>query len=95
MHPETPLKPQHAATPEPGERATETDASMTPAAKVAAGYMLDDVELAELIGSSPKTARNWRAKGEGPAYVKLGRLVRYTPAAIREFLAAGAREPTP
>lgn len=66
---------------------------LTPAQKVAAGFMLSDIEFAILIGSSEKTLRNWRARGEGPAYTKLGRLVRYPAAAVQSFIEAGERAP--
>ena len=63
----------------------------TPAAKLAAGCLLTDVELAELCGCSVQTLRNMRWRGEGCAFVTLGkRMVRYTPEAIRAFIEAGS-----
>ena len=51
--------------------------AIPPAAKAAAGNLLSDVELAALLGASLQTVRNWRWRGEGPKYVKLGgRMVR-------------------
>ena len=38
---------------------------------------LNDVQAAEVLGLRPQTLRNMRCRGEGPAYVKLGRAVRY------------------
>ena len=58
-----------------------------PAAKLAAGILLTDVELAELLGASLQTIRNWRWRGDGPRYVKLGgRMVRYRPEDVRAFI---------
>jgi hypothetical protein len=39
---------------------------------------LNDVEAAKIADLSPQTLRNWRLQGRGPAYVKLGRAVRYS-----------------
>jgi hypothetical protein len=39
---------------------------------------LNDIEAAKIADLSPQTLRNWRQQGRGPAYVKLGRAVRYS-----------------
>ncbi|MCC6170660.1 MAG: helix-turn-helix domain-containing protein [Gammaproteobacteria bacterium] len=66
--------------------------SATPAEKLAAGHLLTDVELSALLGVQLQTIRNWRYAKQGPAFIKLGgRLVRYAPEAVAQFLAAGAR----
>jgi hypothetical protein len=39
---------------------------------------LNDVEAAKIADLSAQTLRNWRMQGRGPAYVKLGRAVRYS-----------------
>ena len=38
---------------------------------------IDDWQAAEYLGISVQTLRNWRSKRRGPAYLKLGRCVRY------------------
>jgi Helix-turn-helix domain len=54
-----------------------------------------EVQLAEYLRTSVKTIRNERCSGRSPIpYVKVGRLVRYEPAAIREFIAAARRRNT-
>lgn len=60
----------------------------TPAEKLAAGNLLSDIELASLLGASIQTVRNWRWRGEGPRFVKLGgRMVRYRPDDVAAFIA--------
>jgi Helix-turn-helix domain len=39
--------------------------------------VLTPTEAAALLRRAPATLANWRAAGTGPAYVKVGRLVRY------------------
>jgi hypothetical protein len=39
---------------------------------------LNETRVAEMLGVTPKTLRNWRlSEGKGPPFVKLGRCVRY------------------
>ena len=38
---------------------------------------LNEKEVAELIGFSVQSLRNWRFLGRGPSYIKVGRAVRY------------------
>lgn len=58
-----------------------------PAAKLAAGYLLTDTEVADLCGCAVQTLRNMRWRGEGPRFVKLGgRMVRYKPADVQAFI---------
>lgn len=67
------MQPEHPATP--------------PAAKLAAGNLLTDSEVAELCGCAVQTLRNMRWRGDGPRFVKLGgRMVRYKPADVQAFI---------
>ena len=59
-----------------------------------AGTMLTDIQAARLLGISPWALRQWRVRRQGPAYVKLGRTVRYRQSDLLEFIAAGERRPT-
>jgi len=59
----------------------------TPAEKLTAGIFLNDVEVAELCNCALQTVRNWRTRGTGPKWVKLGGLVRYPPANLKAFIA--------
>lgn len=51
------------------------------------GDLLDETEVAALLALKVATLRNWRAKDEGPRYVKLGkRAVRYRRADLEKFV---------
>ena len=50
--------------------------------------MMDERAAASVIGCSVALLRKWRLFGEGPAYCKLGRLVRYRHEDLDAFLAA-------
>lgn len=53
--------------------------------------LLTTQEAAERLGVSPRTCEDWRLRGSGPVYRKLGRrLVRYCPADLEAFAAEGA-----
>ena len=43
--------------------------------------LLDSVQVAELLRLPVRTLDQWRYLGKGPKYIKVGRHVRYTPAA--------------
>ena len=50
--------------------------------------MFDERAAAKMIGCSVALMRKWRLFGEGPAFFKLGRLVRYSHEDLDAFLAA-------
>jgi predicted DNA-binding transcriptional regulator AlpA len=57
--------------------------------------LLREKEVAEFLGLSSATLRNWRTRGDGPPFVRLsGRAIRYQPAALREWVAQRARRST-
>lgn len=47
---------------------------------------LDEKQVAEITRLSVTTLRNWRHQGKGPAYIKIGRAVRYPLPDLIEFL---------
>ena len=49
---------------------------------------LDTQAAAELTGISKVTLERWRTEGEGPPYVKLGRLVKYRRVDLDAFMEA-------
>jgi hypothetical protein len=42
---------------------------------------------------SARTLQRWRAEKKGPAYLRIGRLIRYRRSALDSFLAAGEQKP--
>jgi predicted DNA-binding transcriptional regulator AlpA len=49
-------------------------------------------EVAAFLRKPPKTLAEWRSRGLGPRYFKIGRDVRYDWAAVHEWLADQAAE---
>lgn len=50
-------------------------------------YLLTEREAAHAIGFTPRALQNWRLRGsDGPRYRLIGRQVRYTPEALREWV---------
>jgi predicted site-specific integrase-resolvase len=64
---------------------------------VMASDKLTPVQAGAALGVSPQTLANWRWQGIGPAYIKLspgrGGRVRYTRAAIEQWLTAQTVQP--
>ncbi|NML95151.1 helix-turn-helix transcriptional regulator [Novosphingobium olei] len=56
--------------------------------------LLTEVEQAARWGIAPKTLANQRCRGDGPPFIKLGRLVRYDPAQTDAWLAERVRVST-
>lgn len=48
--------------------------------------LLKSDDAAGYIGVNPKSLSNTRSKGEGPDYIKVGRLVRYRQSALDRYL---------
>lgn len=55
---------------------------------------LTEAEAAARLGLKVATLRAWRHQGRGPAFVRLGRAIRYLSTDIDEFLAANRYHPT-
>lgn len=52
--------------------------------------LLSELEVSASLKISPQTLRNWRAKGEGPRFVKIGkRVVRYRRSDVDAFIETG------
>lgn len=56
-------------------------------------YMTTD-QAAELLGVSPRTLEDWRYRGCGPSYRKLGRSVRYLKSQVIEWAEEAETEST-
>ncbi|RLB40402.1 MAG: DNA-binding protein [Deltaproteobacteria bacterium] len=50
--------------------------------------LLDERTAAEMLRLSVQTLRNWRTQRRGPAYLKLGRAVRYRPEDLEDYIRA-------
>jgi hypothetical protein len=48
--------------------------------------LMAELEVSHRLGCSVGLLRKWRLFKKGPAYVNVGRLVRYTPASIDKFI---------
>ncbi len=57
--------------------------------------LLAEGEASDVLAVSLSTLRRWRANGEGPVYVKMGRTVRYRIADIRAFVMDCRRDRRP
>lgn len=49
--------------------------------------VLDTGAAARFLGVQRPTLEQWRLRGCGPAYIRVGRLIKYTAADLRAFLA--------
>ena len=56
--------------------------------------LLTNAQTAALIGVRPNTLEIWRIQGKGPAYRKVGRLVRYVEAEVLSWLDDQMRQNT-
>lgn len=73
---------------------TSSDSLAPPSmAPLQPGDLLTETEAAAILGARVQTLRNWRWRGEGPRYRKIGsRLVRYHRADLAAFIAGDASE---
>ena len=54
---------------------------------------LTEIEAAGRLGLKVATLRAWRHQGRGPAYVRLGRAIRYLAIDIEEFINSNRHTP--
>jgi hypothetical protein len=54
---------------------------------------LDSKEAGEMLGTHPETLANWRYKGIGPAYTRIGRAIRYLEDDLLRYLAQNRVDP--
>jgi excisionase family DNA binding protein len=48
--------------------------------------LLTTAEAARVLGVAAATLNDWRVRNEGPAYTKIGRLVRYSDHELERFI---------
>lgn len=46
------------------------------------------IEVAQMLKVTTRTLQRWRRDGDGPVFVKIGGLVRYSAAALEDYLDA-------
>ena len=56
--------------------------------------LLTEQQAAIYLGLSPRTLQNWRVRGIGPAFMKIGRLVRYRRQDVADWAGAQLRQST-
>jgi hypothetical protein len=56
--------------------------------------LLNTVEAAEQLRVKKQTLENWRLRGEGPAFIKVGRRVFYRLSVVDAWLAGRVRNST-
>ena len=54
----------------------------------------DDPHLAKALDVQPQTPSAWRNRNQGPPYLKIGKLVRYRPSHVKEWLESRVVRPT-
>jgi DNA-binding transcriptional MerR regulator len=68
---------------------------MTVNSEAPSGFILDTPDAAELLGISPRTLEDWRWRGIGPPFYKLGRrIVRYRAEDLLAFALKSKRQNT-
>lgn len=58
------------------------------ASNIDADRLLTEHEASDRLGVSPSTLNSWRVRRVGPAFVRVGRLVRYRAAALTAWITA-------
>ena len=56
--------------------------------------MKNEKEAAVILGCTVSALRKWRLLGKGPAFCRVGRLVRYSETDLASFLNANRVDPT-
>ncbi|WP_440717532.1 helix-turn-helix domain-containing protein [Gordonia oryzae] len=68
---------------------------MTEADAPQSGRVFDEAGAAVHLSVPARTLKSWRYAGTGPAFHRMGRLIRYTEREIDEFIGATRVEPSP
>lgn len=55
--------------------------------------LLNEKQASQLLGCSVAALRKWRLLSKGPAYCRVGRLVRYSEADLAAYLDANRVQP--
>jgi predicted DNA-binding transcriptional regulator AlpA len=57
--------------------------------------LLNQKQAARILGLSVRTLERYRITGTGPRYVRLGRLIRYRPNDLKEWIELTCETPPP
>lgn len=71
----------YAATPNNPQKRREVIGELPPSER----RVLNEAELAQRWGVSPKTLQRWRSEGRGPHYLKLSKRVSYPIEAVLDY----------
>jgi predicted DNA-binding transcriptional regulator AlpA len=63
-------------------------------AVLVAAPLMDSEQLAPVLGTTPGQLAQWRFRGDGPPFIKLGRSVRYRWSDVEAWLDANTRTQT-
>lgn len=83
-----------ARNPEYSSDAEGTPRIMSDTLSINADPLLNERQVAELTGMSARSLQSWRLRGGGPAFVKLGRAVRYRRADVTAWVESTLRTST-
>jgi predicted DNA-binding transcriptional regulator AlpA len=50
--------------------------------------LLNESAVAKQLGCQVKTLQAWRCRGGGPEFVRVGRLIRYNPNSVQEWISS-------
>jgi predicted site-specific integrase-resolvase len=56
--------------------------------------LLNEHDAASMLNVSAGTLRNWRSKGDGPPFIRVGSAIRYAPEGLRQYVEARTRNAT-
>ena len=56
--------------------------------------LLNQKQAARILGISVRTLERHRVEGTGPRYARLGRLIRYNPVDLKEFVDSNLQKST-
>lgn len=56
--------------------------------------LLCEVDAADFLKMSERTLQSWRCEGKGPAFVRVGRAIRYRKPDLIDWIAANKVTPT-
>ena len=56
--------------------------------------LLDEEQVAEILGVSRSSVRKWRCAGAGPPWIKIEGCVRYSPSGLADHLRRNTRQST-